>query len=63
MEEMRDTEHTPVFNTLVLYEKVQKNRIKNLKALGADIVPLDEKKKLNKYVHKRGIRLSTNCLN
>ncbi|MBC7408962.1 MAG: hypothetical protein H7339_11285 [Arcicella sp.] len=38
-----------IFNTLVLYEKVLKNRVKNLKGANIDVVPMDEKKKLDYY--------------
>lgn len=40
---------TNIFNTIILHEKIDKNRVKNLKGSSSDIVPLDEKKKLDKY--------------
>lgn len=43
------TDTLNIFNTLVLYEKIPKNRVKNLKGVKIDLVPLDEKKKLDKY--------------
>lgn len=45
-----ETPTESIFNTLILYEKIPKNRVKNLKACKVDMVPLDEKKKLDKYV-------------
>ena len=41
--------HTNMFNTITKYELVEKNRVKNCLACNKDLVPNDEKKKLNKY--------------
>jgi len=38
-----------IFNTLTLHEQVDDNRVKNLKGAKIEIVPVDEKKKLEKY--------------
>jgi hypothetical protein len=49
-----------IFNTLTLSEKVLKNRVKNLKGASIDIVPLDEKRKLDyysKFYTKDGYRI------
>ncbi|KAH9249659.1 hypothetical protein BASA81_012628 [Batrachochytrium salamandrivorans] len=43
-----------IFNTLVLHEKIPKNRVKNLKGASVNLVPLDEKKKLDKYIKQFG---------
>ena len=41
-----------VFNTIVLFEKIEKNKVKNLLGCSYDIVPLDEKHKLKAYMQK-----------
>ena len=42
-------ESSGIFNTLALHEKIDKNRVKNIKGSNSYIVPLDEKKKVDKY--------------
>ena len=46
---MTNETHTNMFNTITKYELVEKNRLKNCLACNKDLVPNDEKKKLNKY--------------
>jgi len=38
-----------LFNTFVTFEKVLKTRVKNAMACDKEIIPIDERKKLNKY--------------
>lgn len=39
-----------MLNSFVVYEKVNKNRVKNLIASSIDIVPIDDKRKLEQYL-------------
>lgn len=45
------------FNTLTLHEQTPRNRVKNAMACNMDIIPIDEKKKLDKYSRTYSVNL------
>jgi hypothetical protein len=49
MNNQASNNESTLFNTIVLHEHVPKTRVKNAMSCDKDIVPIDEKQKLNKY--------------